>query len=140
MTLAKKSHLTRSLIAASAVLFAAGCAVGPNFQRPAAPQVGGYTPAPITAASSTPDVAGGEAQQIVEGGDIPGEWWRLFHSKPLDDLIARSLKANPDLKAAQAALLVAGENVRAQRGAYYPSAAVSLSADRSKTSNVVSPF
>jgi NodT family efflux transporter outer membrane factor (OMF) lipoprotein len=140
MTLAKKSCLTRSLIAASAVLFAAGCAVGPNFKRPAAPQVGGYTPAPITATSSTPDVAGGEAQQIVEGGDIPGEWWRLFHSKPLDDLIARSLKANPDLKAAQAALLVARENVRAQRGAYYPSAAVSFSADRSKTSNVVSPF
>jgi outer membrane efflux protein len=35
-------------------------------------------------------------------------------------LIDRALKANPDLKAAQAALLVARENVLAQRGAYYP--------------------
>ena len=54
---------------------------------------------------------------FVEGRDIPGEWWTLFHSKPLNDLIERSLKANPDLKAAQAALLVARENVLAQRGA-----------------------
>ena len=59
---------------------------------------------------------GGEAQQFVEGRDIPAEWWTLFHSKPLNDLVERSLKNNPDLKAAQAALLIARENVRAQRG------------------------
>ena len=58
---------------------------------------------------------------LFKGSDIPGEWWTLFHSKPLNDLIERSLKNNPDLKAAQAALLVAKENVLAQRGAYYPS-------------------
>jgi outer membrane protein TolC len=69
----------------------------------------GYTPAPISTTSSTSNVAGGEAQHLVEGHDIPGEWWTLFHSKPLNDLIERSLKANPDLKAAQAALIVARE-------------------------------
>ena len=50
--------------------------------------------------------------------DISGEWWALFHSKPLNDLIERSLKANPDIKAAQAALKVARENVLAQKGAF----------------------
>ena len=55
---------------------------------------------------------------MVEGHDIPGEWWALFHSMPLNDLIERSLKANPDVKAAQAALIVARENMLAQRGAY----------------------
>ena len=140
MKFTPKSGICRSFLAASALLFSTSCAVGPNFKRPAAPQVGGYTPSLITTTSNTPDVTGGEAQHIIEGNDIPGEWWTLFHSKPLNDLIEQSLKANPDIKAAQAALTVAKENVRAQRGFYYPSAAASFSADRSKTSNVASPF
>jgi hypothetical protein len=41
-----KSRLTR-FIAISALLLTAGCAVGPRFKRPAAPDVGGYTPAPM---------------------------------------------------------------------------------------------
>jgi len=138
MTLSCKSRLAR-FIATSALLLTASCAVGPNFKRPAPPDVGGYTPAPPSTTSSTTNVAAGEAQQFVEGRDIAGEWWTLFHSKPLNDLIERSLKANPDLKAAQAALLVARENVLAQRGAYYPSVASGFSASRSKSSNELSP-
>ena len=140
MAFAPNSHRNRFFLIAIAALFSTGCAVGPNYKRPAAPQVGGYAPAPVATTSSTPNVTGGEAQHIVEGQDIAGDWWNLFHSKPLNDLLERSLKANPDLKAAQAALVVAKENVRAQRGFYYPSAAASFSADRSKTSSVVSPF
>jgi NodT family efflux transporter outer membrane factor (OMF) lipoprotein len=127
------------LVAVSVLLFASGCVVGPRFKKPAAPDVSGYTPAPITTTTATPNVPGGEAQTLVEKRDIPGDWWTLFHSKPLNDLIERSLKANPDLKAAQAALLVARENVLAQRGAYYPSVSGSFSATRAKTSNEVSP-
>ena len=139
MTFNRKSR-PASFILTSILLLLAGCAVGPNFKRPAPPDVGGYTPTPPLTTSSTTNVAGGEAQHFVEGRDIAGEWWTLFHSKPLNDLIERSLKANPDLKAAQAALLVARENVLAQRGAYYPSVGGGFSASRSKTSNVVSPF
>ncbi len=138
MTLTRKMCLAH-IIAISASLLAGGCAVGPNFKKPAAPTVPGYTPAPLSTTSSTSKVAGGEAQQFLEGRDIPGEWWTLFHSKPLDDLIERSLKANPDLKGAQAALLVARENVLAQRGAYYPSVNGGFSALRAKTSADVSP-
>jgi NodT family efflux transporter outer membrane factor (OMF) lipoprotein len=139
MTLSRKSRLAR-LIGITALLLTSGCVVGPRFKRPAPPTNGGYTPAPPSTTSSTPNVDGGEAQQFVEGRDISGEWWALFHSKPLNDLIERSLKANPDLKAAQAALLVARENVLAQRGAYYPSVSAGFSASHSKTSNEVSPF
>jgi NodT family efflux transporter outer membrane factor (OMF) lipoprotein len=127
------------LIAASAFLLTAGCAVGPKFSKPAPPNVGGYTPTPITTTSSTANAAGGEVQHMVEGKDIPGEWWALFHSQPLNDLIERSLKANPNLKAAQAALIVARENVLAQRGFYYPSVAGGFSALRAKSSNFLSP-
>jgi len=126
-------------IATSALLLTAGCVVGPKFKKPAPPNVGGYTPTPISTTSSTANVAGGQAQRLVEGRDIPGEWWALFHSKPLNDLIERSLKANPDLKAAQAALIVARENVLAQRGAYYPSVTGGFSATRAKSANALSP-
>ena len=138
MTHTHKSRVI-GLIAISALLLTAGCAVGPNFKKPAAPKVPGYTPTPPSTTSSTPNVSGGEAQQFVVARDIPGEWWTLFHSKPLNDLIERSLKNNPDIKAAQAALLVARENVLAQRGAYYPFVSASFSADHSKSSSEISP-
>jgi NodT family efflux transporter outer membrane factor (OMF) lipoprotein len=134
----RRSRLAR-FIAAAALLLTPGCVVGPNFKKPAPPDVAGYIPSPISTTRSTASVAGGEAQHIVEGKDIPGEWWRLFHSKPLNDLIERSLKANPNLKAAQAALIVARENVLAQRGFYYPSIGSGASAVRAKSSNDLSP-
>jgi NodT family efflux transporter outer membrane factor (OMF) lipoprotein len=138
MTVTRKPHFVH-FIAISALLLTAGCAVGPEFKRPAPPANGGYSPAPLLNTSSTGNVAGGAAQHFVDAQDIPGDWWTLFHSKALNDLIERSLKANPDLKAAQAALLVARENVLAQRGAYYPSVAGGFSAIRAKTSSDISP-
>ena len=73
------------------------------------------------------------------GKTFPGEWWTLFHSQPLNDLIERSLKANPDLKAAQAALMVARENMLAQRGFYYPSVTGGFTATRARTAADLSP-
>jgi NodT family efflux transporter outer membrane factor (OMF) lipoprotein len=94
---------------------------------------------PLSATSASTNVAGGEAQRFVTGQDIAGDWWTLFHSTALNDLIERSLKANPDLQAAQAALVVARENVLAQKGSYYPSVAASFTAARQKTSAVIAP-
>ena len=79
------------VIATPAVLLIAGCVVGPNFNKPAAPADGGYTLAPLPPTSQTPGVGGGETQTFVDGRDIPGEWWALFHSQPLNDVIERSL-------------------------------------------------
>jgi len=140
MSLNYQSRYIGFLAVLAAMLLAAGCVVGPNYQKPAPPQAPGYTPAapPVTAA--TPNVAGGEAQSFVTGRDIPGDWWAVFHSKPLDDLIARALKANPDLKSAQAALVVARENTLAQRGYYYPTVSAGFSAAHARTSSEVSPF
>jgi len=136
-----RPHKTRviAFIPILLILIAPGCAVGPNFKKPPAPNVPGYTPSPISSTSSTANVSGGEAQTFVEGRDIPGDWWTLFQSKPLNDLIERSLKNNPDLKSAQAALLVARESVLAQQGAYYPSISGGFSALRAKSSSNVSP-
>jgi len=59
-------------------LLLAGCAVGPNFKRPAAPDVNGYTPAPLSTTEGVTNVLGGEPQRFLSGTNIPGEWWTLF--------------------------------------------------------------
>jgi NodT family efflux transporter outer membrane factor (OMF) lipoprotein len=109
------------------------CAVGPDFERPAPPDVEGYTPGPFARQTSSADVAGGETQRFVQGLDIPGQWWRLFHSPPLNALIKEALRANPSLDAAQAALRQAWEDVYAEQGAFFPAVAANFSPSRNKT-------
>jgi NodT family efflux transporter outer membrane factor (OMF) lipoprotein len=120
--------------AAAGMSLAAGCEVGPDFQRPAAPEAKGFSPQPSPPATTASDIPGGEAQSFIQGQDIPGQWWTLFHSKPLDALIEQALKANPSLQAAQAALRQARENVYAGQGALFPSVTANASATREKIS------
>jgi NodT family efflux transporter outer membrane factor (OMF) lipoprotein len=122
------------------LLLICGCAVGPNFKPPTAPQDAGYatTPLPESLPASSAEGAG-EAQRFAQGSDVTGDWWTLFHSTQLNGLIAQSLTGNPDLKAAQAALAVARENVLAQRGAYYPSVAGGFAASRQRQSGQIAP-
>jgi NodT family efflux transporter outer membrane factor (OMF) lipoprotein len=115
-------------------LLLAGCAVGPNYKQPAAPLGAGYTPqplAPITAAAPGPL---GQAQSLIQGKDVPGRWWELFGSQPLDDLVDLALKSNPTIAAAQAALKVAQENMLAQGGSLLPSVGLDTSDSKNKTS------
>jgi NodT family efflux transporter outer membrane factor (OMF) lipoprotein len=129
---------TRPTAALLSVLLA-GCTVGPDFVRPAAPAASRYAPAAAAPTAATPDVAGGESQRFLDGADIPAAWWELFHSPALNALVERALKNSPDLKAAEAALTVAHENVLAQRGAYYPGVTGSFAASRSKTAAPLAP-
>jgi NodT family efflux transporter outer membrane factor (OMF) lipoprotein len=115
-----------------------GCAVGPDFKRPTAPEVIDYTADPLST-TVTSKVAGGDAQRFAGAGDIAADWWTLFQSTPLNELIEHSLTNNHNLKAAQAALSVARENVLAQRGAYYPSVAGSFFATRQRQSGQIAP-
>ena len=121
------------------LLLLGSCAVGPDFKKPAAPRVESYTPTPVSSPVGTTNISGGTPQHFMEGMDISGEWWGLFHSKALNDLIERSLTNSPTLKAAQAALTVARENTLAQKGSYWPSIAGTFSAARQKTSEELSP-
>ncbi|MBU6403044.1 MAG: TolC family protein, partial [Verrucomicrobia bacterium] len=116
-----------------------GCAVGPNFKSPPPPPVDRYTASPPSETTGSTNVLGGEPQHFLSGADLPAEWWRLFHSRPLDDLIGRALTNNPSLRAAQAALVAAREAVAAQRGAYYPSVSGGFGATRAKTSAQLAP-
>jgi NodT family efflux transporter outer membrane factor (OMF) lipoprotein len=108
------------------------CAVGPDYHQPSAPAVSGYTPDPLPVATGS---AHGVSQQFISGQDISGDWWSLFRSPELNSLIDAALRNNPTLFAAQATLLEAEENVRAEQGAFLPSVSGSFQAERQKISS-----
>jgi NodT family efflux transporter outer membrane factor (OMF) lipoprotein len=122
----------RSTLALCMCLALSACAVGPNYQRPAAPAGQSYAPTPMPQTTASAPGPGGNAQQFVHEMDIPGQWWTLFHSEPLNALVDDSLKHNPDLAAAQHALKAAWENVYAQRGTYFPEVDASVNPTRQK--------
>lgn len=129
-------------IIASLALFVltAGCAVGPDFHRPQAPAVEGYTERPLTPTASSPGTSGGEEQRFVKDMDIPKQWWALFESPPLNALVERAMKANPTIDAAKAALRQARENVAAQKGYYFPTFQANGSVTRQKNATgTISP-
>lgn len=125
-------------MAVSVLLAAAagGCAVGPDFHRPAAPAVAGYTPTPPAPTASAP-VEGGQVQRLVEGQEVAGQWWTMFGSGALNALVEAALKANPDLQSAEAALRVAQENLAAARGSFFPSVDAQMASTRQKTAAVL---
>lgn len=120
------------LLAPLLLLSLAQCKLGPDFLRPAAPDVPGYTAGPLPAQTSGSNTRGGAAQRFVRDIDIPGQWWTLFHSAALNRLVVQALAANPDLAAAQAALRQARENVYAGQGALFPTVTANASAEREK--------
>lgn len=122
------SDVRHQLVIATAVGLFGGCAVGPDFHAPAAPTTGRYTAQALPA--STAASGAGPEQRLIEGRDIPAEWWALFRSDGIDSLMRQALAANPDLQAADAALRAARENVLAQQGAYFPSVSADYNATR----------
>ncbi|MGO9356833.1 MAG: efflux transporter outer membrane subunit [Xanthobacteraceae bacterium] len=127
----------RFIFAVMVVFCSAGlsaCAVGPDFRRPDAPEGADYTPEKLASRTASADLRAGTAQRFETGRDIPAEWWKVFHSKELDGLIARALQANPGLEAAQAALRQARENLYAQQGHLLPSVDANSSSTREQSS------
>jgi outer membrane protein TolC len=125
------------LLAVGVAALTTGCAVGPDFERPAAPEVEGYAREPLPAETAKADITGGETQRFVQGLDIPGQWWTLLHSEALNTLIEQALRNNPTTAAAQAALRLSWENVYAGEGAFFPTAIAGYSPSRNKTATGV---
>jgi NodT family efflux transporter outer membrane factor (OMF) lipoprotein len=123
----------------AAAMLLTGCAVGPDFVHPAAPEITRYTREPMLALTTGTDVASGQRQVFVTGHDIPQEWWRLFRSRALDALVEHALSNNPNLQAALATLHAAKEAVAAQEGKYFPFVAANFNPTRQRTAAVLSP-
>jgi NodT family efflux transporter outer membrane factor (OMF) lipoprotein len=114
--------LQRGFIASlAAASLLAGCATGPRYSPPAAPDVTSYT-GPATADSATVSDAGSrtvsDGKQSVVMGSAPREdWWRELHSPQLDDVVTLALRNNLSLETARATLAATQERAKAARGA-----------------------
>lgn len=109
-----------------------GCAVGPNFERPAAPDYERYTaqPMPEVIGSAT----GAESQRLRPGAKIRAQWWELYRSRALSEVLRAAIDGNRTIVAARATLAAARENVLAARGGYWPQLDASASAERRRGS------
>lgn len=124
--------MSRRAVAALLAALLPACAVGPDFHRPAPPADDSYGSAPQQGQTAAADGSGGQAQRFVAGMDIPQQWWRLFGSPKLSGLVEASLKANPSLGAAQAALRQSHELYLAQRATLFPLVQGGFSTTRAK--------
>jgi len=97
-------------------VLAGGCAVGPDFVRPAAPSLDGYEAKPV----SLPLPGDPDPAQRFTGDAVAHRWWELFQSRALDDVLALAVADNPTLASARATVAQAEQVVLVARGAYYP--------------------
>jgi NodT family efflux transporter outer membrane factor (OMF) lipoprotein len=137
--MASSRWMSRAVATLTTVALISGCAVGPNFRRPAAPAVDSYTRPSMPGRTASVDVTGGEEQRLAHGQDVPHNWWTLFQSPELNALVDRALKASPTLVAAQQALRQAMALVDAQRGAFYPTVQGSFSPSYQRSSATLAP-
>jgi len=129
------NRLRISIVSVIAGVAVAGCAVGPDFRRPEAPNTDKYMPTALPQETAAAPGIAGTAQRFVDGQDIPAQWWTLFHSEELDQLVRQALTGSPTLEAAQATLRQAQENLRAQRGALLaPAIDLNVSGNRERAS------
>lgn len=105
-----------------------GCAVGPDFQSPAAPGTQSYTHEALPASTET---ASGTAQTFAAADQAIPMWWKQFKSDALDRLVDQALQQSPTLAQARAKLIEARENYNAQAGTtLYPSVDAKVSGSR----------
>ncbi len=121
-------------VGVAALALLAGCVVGPHYQRPAIPPASSYAPRPLPPATASVPGAAGAAQTFSTARSISAQWWTLYRSPALNELIERAFAANPTIDAAVAALKEAEESVYAQRGYFYPTVQASYQVERAKLS------
>src|SRR5580693_753529 len=131
-----RSRLLTVTIGATAAIpiLLTACAVGPNYKRPGTAPAAAYTPTPLPQETAAVPGIAGSAQNLSTARDISAEWWTLFQSPELNDLIEKAFAANPTIDSALAALKQAQENVYAQRGFFFPTVLANYSAQRTKLS------
>jgi len=105
------------LVVGLLVMLCAGCAVGPNYKRPA-------VPAPPEYRGVRPDQTGKSV--VASFGEQ--KWWDAFQDEVLSDLIRTALKQNYDVRIAAARILQARAQVGISRADQLPSVSAGASA------------
>jgi NodT family efflux transporter outer membrane factor (OMF) lipoprotein len=112
------------LTALSLVL--AGCAVGPDYKRPAAMPHNAAPPAAFKEAE-------GWKQAAPSDAITRKDWWKVFNDPVLDDLEAKVLVSNQNLAQSEAAYRQALATLEQQRATLFPTITGTGSGTRSKS-------
>ncbi len=138
MTRLKSTYTVRRLAPLALSLTLGACTVGPHYKTPAVlPAESGakYTESALAAQTATAPGPSGEAQQFGVGQEIPAQWWTLFQSESLDQLIRQAIANSPSLGAAQAALRQAEESYSSTSGTLTaPAVSAGLTGGRQRSS------
>ena len=102
----------------------AGCTVGPNYKRPAAP-----APAPDAYKTQAPWRVADPKDSLPKGA-----WWEVFNDAELNAYEQQLLKANQSLLAAEDRLQEARSLARVTSAAFFPQASVDPNASRNRYS------
>jgi NodT family efflux transporter outer membrane factor (OMF) lipoprotein len=94
----------------STLVLLGGCTVGPDFVRPAPPGLAYERALPAPGAGPT----------IAYGGEVADDWYHLFQSEALNQLVREALTDSPDLEAARHGLLAAQYELKAVAGTQLP--------------------
>jgi multidrug efflux system outer membrane protein len=106
----------RASLLACAML--AGCAVGPDYERPAMELPGTFT-----------EPSQGEAAQLR------ADWWKLYGDPLLDELVAATLERNADIRLAVARIEEVNANLRVANAAFLPEIDLGANANRTRFSS-----
>lgn len=100
-------------------LMLGGCMVGPDYQKPAMALPQSFK-------------EGAQWQRAVSNpqGALDSQWWLAYQDPVLNDLVARSAKANQSIIAAEAAYRLAQAQVASSRAGLWPTVGVGLSGSR----------
>jgi len=112
-------NMMRWMIVTIATGLLCGCMVGPDFKRPDAPAAQRYTGSALTNTSifkqENEATSSGANQNVADA-----EWWKVFHSDALNDMVQRALQNNHSLEAADWSLKQAQELANARAGTRLP--------------------
>jgi len=111
----------------TALLLIAGCAVGPNYQRPTA-----------AAPAAFKEVEGWKPAAPNDGADR-GPWWTFLGDPVLNDLEARVDVSNQSLLQDKANYEAARQIARSDQASLFPTLGALGSADKSKSAPLLSP-
>ncbi|HEY4031086.1 MAG TPA: efflux transporter outer membrane subunit [Caulobacteraceae bacterium] len=124
-----RMRLPASLAGLTAVsLVLAGCAVGPDYKRPAA--LANKAPTPMAFKE-----ADGWTQAAPSDAIARRDWWKVFNDPVLDDLEAKVVVSNQTLAQSEAAYRQALAIWDQQRASFFPSVTGTGSGTNSKSPN-----
>lgn len=103
-----------NIVALSVLALLAGCTVGPDYMRPAAPGSKQYDP------QAEQQLTNAGPQRISLNEPIRGDWWLAYGSPKLNEVMRQVIRGNLDLTAADATIAEAKEGILSAQGRLYP--------------------